>query len=66
MRKLAKNSKVAGQTGTEYMLIISVVVIAVVAAAYTYVPEFQAGVETLGTKVMTILDKGCINGCYQG
>ena len=48
------------------MLIISVVVIAVVAAAYTYVPEFQAGVMALGTKVMTIMDKGCINGCYQG
>lgn len=56
----------SGQTATEYMLIISVVVIAVVAAAYTYVPEFQAGVMALGTKVMTIMDKGCINGCYQG
>lgn len=65
MLKLTKN-RIKGQTGTEYMLIISVVVIAVVAAAYTFVPEFQAGVMTLGTKVMTILDGGCINGCYQG
>jgi len=56
----------SGQTATEYMLIISVVVIAVVAAAYVFVEPFQQGVETLGTKVMTILDKGCINGCYQG
>lgn len=56
----------SGQTATEYMLIISVVVIAVVAAAYVYVPKFQEGVEELGTKVMTILDAGCINGCYQG
>ena len=64
MRKLTK--KTAGQTGTEYMLLISVVVIAVVAAAYTYIPEFQAGVTELGTKVMTILDVGCINGCDQG
>lgn len=66
MRMLKKNSRIQGQTGTEYMLIISVVVIAVVAAAYTYIPQFQEGVETLGTKVMTILDAGCINGCYQG
>ena len=66
MLKLSKNKKITGQTGTEYMLIISVVVIAVVAAAYTYVPQFQTGVEALGTKVMTIMDRGCINGCYQG
>ena len=56
----------SGQTATEYMLIISVVVLAVVAAAYVFVPKFQEGVDALGTKVMTILDKGCINGCYQG
>ena len=55
-----------GQTATEYMLIISVVVIAVVAAAYVFLDPFQQGVEALGTKVMTILDRGCINGCYQG
>ena len=60
------NKRVKGQTGTEYMLIISVVVIAVVAAAYVYVPEFKTGVMTLGTKVMTIMDKGCISGCYRG
>lgn len=56
----------SGQTATEYMLIISVVVIAVVAAAFVFVEPFQKGVEQLGTKVKTILDKGCINGCYQG
>lgn len=60
------NSRVKGQTGTEYMLIISVVVIAVVAAAYTYIPEFQEGVIALGIKVKTIMDKGCIEGCYRG
>ena len=56
----------SGQTATEYMLIISVVVIAVVAAAFTFVQPFQDGVKALGTKVMTILDKGCIAGCYNG
>ena len=52
-----------GQTATEYMLIISVVVIAVVAAAYTFVPTFRQGVADLAMDVSTILDGGCINGC---
>ena len=47
-----------GQTATEYMLIISVVVIAVVAAAYQFVPLFQTGVEDLGADVMKILSNG--------
>ena len=64
MRKITKKSK--GQTATEYMLIISVVVIAVVGAAYVYVPQFEAGINVLGYKVQTILDVGCINGCFQG
>ena len=49
-----------GQTATEYMLIISVVVIAVVAAAYTFVPTFQQGVADLASDVKTILDGGKI------
>jgi Flp pilus assembly pilin Flp len=55
-----------GQTATEYMLIISVVVIAVVAAAFTFVPTFQQGVADLAADVSTILDGGCINGCAGG
>ena len=51
-----------GQTATEYMLIISVVVIAVVAAAYTFVPTFQQGVADLAEDVKTILDGGQIGG----
>lgn len=47
-----------GQTATEYMLIISVVVIAVVAAAYKFVPLFQEGVEDLGNDVKEILSTG--------
>lgn len=48
----------SGQTATEYMLIISVVVIAVVAAAYKFVPLFQAGVEDLGNDVKEMLSTG--------
>lgn len=48
-----------GQTATEYMLIISVVVIAVVGAAYAFVPAFQQGVAQLGADVADILDNGC-------
>ena len=49
-----------GQTATEYMLIISVVVIAVVAAAYTFVPTFKKGVAELASDVETILQHGQI------
>ena len=56
----------AGQTATEYMLLVSVIVIAVVAAAYVFVPQFQAGVQQLALDVSTILDGGCINGCADG
>jgi Flp pilus assembly pilin Flp len=52
-----------GQTATEYMLIISVVVIAVVAAAYVFVPTFGSGVQDLSKDVSTILKGGCINKC---
>ena len=48
-----------GQTATEYMLIISVVVIAVVAAAYAFLPNFQDGVEELAEDVKFLLDTGC-------
>jgi hypothetical protein len=40
------------------MLIISVVVIAVVAAAYNFVPLFQEGVEDLGQDVKQMLSTG--------
>ncbi len=51
-----------GQTATEYMLIISVIVIAVVAAAYVFIDPFQKGVKKLARDVQTILDNGIING----
>jgi hypothetical protein len=42
------------------MLIISVIVIAVTAAAYMFVPVFQDGVMDLASDVSTILDSGKI------
>ena len=36
-----------GQSTVEYMLLISVIVIAIVAAAYIFMPTFQSGVEAL-------------------
>ncbi len=51
-----------GQTATEYMLIISVVVIAVVAAAYAFVPTFKDGVNSLADDVESILRTGQIGG----
>ena len=55
-----------GQTATEYMLIVSVIVIAVVAAAYSFLPSFQKGVESLAKDVESILDTGKILGGSDG
>lgn len=51
-----------GQTATEYMLIISVIVVAVVAAAYLFLDPFREGVQDVANDVRTILDKGKIGG----
>ena len=47
-----------GQTATEYMLLISVIVIAVVAAAYVFLDPFTAGVDALARDVSQILATG--------
>jgi len=49
-----------GQSTTEYMLLISVIVIAVVAAGYAFVGSFQDGVEVLGSEVSKTLSTGHI------
>ena len=49
-----------GQSTVEYLLLISVIVIAVVAAAYIFMPTFQKGVESLAKDVSSILDSGKI------
>lgn len=50
--------RASGQTSTELMLLISVVVVAVVAAAYRFVPRFREGVEQLGEFVKNGLSTG--------
>jgi len=48
----------SGQTATEYMLIIGVIVAAILAAAYLFVPKFKEGVETLGDNIKKTLSEG--------
>ena len=47
-----------GQTSVEYVLVIAVVTVAVVASAWTYVPAFRGGVEALGRDVRAMLQTG--------
>lgn len=49
-----------GQSTVEYMLLISVIVIALVAAAYVFVPVFKDGVRDLAADVKQILSTGKI------
>ena len=49
-----------GQTATEYMLLVSVVVIAIVAVAYAYSPMFKNGGLALAQDVALILELGKI------
>ena len=51
-----------GQSTVEYMLFISVVVIAIVAAAYVFLEPFQSGVSELGSDVQGGLNSGQIAG----
>ncbi|MBI4125671.1 MAG: hypothetical protein HY609_04605 [Deltaproteobacteria bacterium] len=44
-----------GQTATEYMLIIAVVVLGAVAGASILIPEFRDGVTQLSAKIKNIL-----------
>lgn len=57
MRKLFKKLRrdQRGQTATEYMLIIAVVVLGAVAGASILIPDFQAGVTQLSTKIRGLL-----------
>ena len=49
-----------GQSTVEYMLLISVIVIALVAAAYVFVPTFKEAVADLAGDVKRILSTGKI------
>lgn len=49
-----------GQSTVEYMLLISVIVIAIVAAAYVFIQPFKDGVLNLANDVKRILSEGKI------
>ena len=49
-----------GQSTVEYMLLISVIVIAILAAAYTFVEPFQKGIQELAKDVSQGLASGSI------
>jgi len=49
-----------GQSTVEYMLLISVIVIAIVAAAYVFIQPFKDGVLNLANDVKRILSDGKI------
>ena len=49
-----------GQSTVEYMLLISVIVIAIVAAAYVFVEPFKQGVLDLAKDIKKILSDGKI------
>ncbi len=51
-----------GQTTTEYMVIIGVIVAALLAAAYLFIPEFKSGVQDLGKNVKGTLGEGFKGG----
>ena len=50
----------SGQSTVEYMMLISVIVIAIVAAAYVFIPTFQGGVQSLADEVSSTLATGHI------
>ena len=51
-----------GQSTTEYMILISVIVIALVAAAYVFIDPFREGVQNLALDISEILDTGEVVG----
>lgn len=63
---MGRRHRSRGQSATEYMMVISVIVIAVVGAAYVFVAPFREGVEDLGRDVSQILAVGDIGGVGRG
>ena len=58
LRDLLKDEE--GQSTVEYMLLISVIVIAIVAAAYVFIEPFKQGVLDLAKDIKKILSDGKI------
>ena len=60
-----RNLRRLGQTGSEYAMIISTVVVAVAAAGYVYAPIFRNGVTVLALDVSQMLeDHGSVKQGY--
>ncbi len=53
-----RHTSQTGQSTVEYMLLISVIVIAIVAAAYVFIDPFKTGVNQLALDVQGILSTG--------
>ena len=58
IRELLRDEE--GQSTVEYMLLISVIVIAIVAAAYVFIDPFKQGVLDLAKDIKKILSDGKI------
>ncbi len=58
IKELLKDEE--GQSTVEYMLLISVIVIAIVAAAYVFLEPFREGVLDLAKDIKKILSDGKI------
>ena len=58
IKELLKDEE--GQSTVEYMLLISVIVIAIVAAAYVFIEQFKQGVLDLAKDIKKILSDGKI------
>ena len=58
IRELLRDEE--GQSTVEYMLLISVIVIAIVAAAYVFIDPFRQGVLDLAKDIKKILSDGKI------
>ena len=56
--RFKRTRREGGQASTEYFLVISVVMIGLVASAYTFVPSFRLGVMSLAQDVETALIVG--------
>lgn len=61
IQKLFRRDRKAGQAATELMLTISVISVATVAGAYTFVPQFRGGVNSLASDVEVMLSTHQIN-----
>lgn len=59
--RVASSRGQQGQTATEYVLVVAVVTLALVAGAYTFVPSVQDGVHALADDVSWMLETHELN-----